>query len=353
MRPGDFTYRLPPERIAQTPAEPRDTSRLLVVRRGGEGADGRSVPGGTRDGTFRDLPGLLEPGDLLVVNDTRVIPARLRGRKESGGRAEVLLLAREGPDRWEALVHSAKPSRPGTRVRLGEGAAAVEVLEGRGEGLYLVRLEAAGDPMEAVESLGEVPLPPYIGRAAPDPRDREWYQTVFARPEARGSAAAPTAGLHFTPRVLADLEARGVRRVPVTLHVGLGTFLPLRAQRWQDHRMHREWYQVPEATAAAVNRALEEGRRVVAVGTTVTRVLEHCGAGGRVEPGSGWTRLFLRPGHDFRVVQGLVTNFHLPETTLLLLVCAFGGTERVLEAYRHAVEAGYRFYSYGDAMVIL
>lgn len=351
MRPGDFTYRLPSERIAQTPAEPRDTSRLLAVRRDGEGPGGRAD---WRDGVFRDLPGLLEPGDLLVVNDTRVIPARLWGRKESGGRAEVLLLTREGPDRWEALVRSAKRSRPGTRIRVGEGGgAAVEVLEARGEGLYLVRLEAPGDPLAAVEILGEVPLPPYIARPAPDPRDREWYQTTFARPEAAGSAAAPTAGLHFTPRVLAALEARGVERAAVTLHVGLGTFLPVRAARLEEHRMHREWFRVPPETARAVHRALSRGRRVVAVGTTVTRVLEHCGARGTVAPGTGWTDLFLKPGHEFRVVTGLVTNFHLPESTLLMLVCAFGGTDRVLAAYRHAVESGYRFYSYGDAMVIL
>jgi S-adenosylmethionine:tRNA ribosyltransferase-isomerase len=353
LRLGDFTYVLPPERIAQTPAEPRDTSRLLVVRRGG------AAPGGPppwQDAVFRDLPGLLSPGDLVVTNDTRVLPARLWGRKASGGRAEVLLLTREGFDRWEALVRSAKRSRPGTRIRVGAGAspgAEIEVLEARGDGVYLVRLEAPGDPLAALETLGEMPLPPYIRRSAPDPRDREWYQTVYARPEAAGSAAAPTAGLHFTPRVLADLNARGIERASVTLHVGLGTFLPVRAERLEDHRMHREWYEVPPATARAVNQALGEGRRVVAVGTTVTRVLEHCGAGGRLEAGNGWTELFLKPGHEFRVVGGLVTNFHLPETTLLMLVCAFGGTEPVLAAYRHAVEAGYRFYSYGDAMVVL
>lgn len=351
MRPGDFTYVLPPERIAQTPAEPRDTSRLLVVRRGG-GA--RGGPADFQDAAFGELPRLLTPGDLLVTNDTRVLPARLWGRKESGGRAEVLLLAREGPDRWEALVRSAKRSRPGTRIRVGEDSGlTVEVLEVRGDGVYLVRLEPPGDPLAALDALGEMPLPPYIRRAAPDPRDREWYQTVFARPEAAGSVAAPTAGLHFTPRVLAELEARGIETAPLTLHVGLGTFLPVRAERLEDHRMHREWYEVPEATACAVNRALAQRRRVVAVGTTVTRVLEHCGAGGGVEAGSGWTELFLKPGHDFRVVGGLVTNFHLPETTLLALVCAFGGADSVLAAYRHAVEAGYRFYSYGDAMLVL
>lgn len=351
MRLGDFTYFLPPERIAQIPAQPRDASRLLAVRRGGAGP-GEAAP--WQDAAFRDLARLLSPGDLLVTNDTRVFPARLWGRKASGGRAEVLLLTREGADRWEALVRSAKRSRPGTRIRVGEDSGlTVEVLEIRGEGVYLVRLETPGDPLAALEALGEMPLPPYIRRAAPDPRDRQWYQTVFARPDAAGSAAAPTAGLHFTPRVLTDLAARGIERASVTLHVGLGTFLPVRAERLEEHRMHREWYEVPEATARAVNGALAEGRRVVAVGTTVTRVLEHCGASGELKAGSGWTELFLKPGHEFRVVGGLVTNFHLPETTLLMLVCAFGGTEPVLAAYRHAVEAGYRFYSYGDAMVVL
>ncbi|MHB8765739.1 MAG: S-adenosylmethionine:tRNA ribosyltransferase-isomerase, partial [Deferrisomatales bacterium] len=210
-----------------------------------------------------------------------------------------------------------------------------------------------GDPLDALDALGEVPLPPYIRRDLPEPRDRDWYQTAFARADRAGSAAAPTAGLHFTPAVLGELEGRGVERVSVTLHVGLGTFLPVRTPNLDDHRMHREWYDVPAATAAAVNRALDEGRRVVAVGTTTTRVLEHAGRAGRVEAGSGWTDLFLRPGHPFRVVGGLVTNFHLPESTLLVLVCALGGTERVLAAYRHAVAARYRFFSYGDAMLVL
>ncbi len=343
MRTREFAYDLPQDRIAQTPVEPRDASRLLVVRREG---------GAWKDARFWDLPDLLEPGDLLVVNDTRVASARLRGRKESGGRAEVLLLAREGPDRWEALVRSSKRPRPGTRIGLGDGVW-VEVREVRGEGLCGVRVDAPGDPMEAVESLGEMPLPPYIRRPGPDVRDRAWYQTLFARPDGDGSAAAPTAGLHFTPEVLARLDAGGIQRAAVTLHVGLGTFLPMRAENLDEHRMHREWYRVSPETAAAVNRALDEGRRVVAVGTTVTRVLEHCGAAGRVEDGTGWTELFVRPGHRFRVIGGLLTNFHLPESTLLVLVSAFAGREHVLAAYRHAVQAGYRFYSYGDAMLVL
>ena len=343
MKLSDYHYPLPPERIAQTPAQPRDASRLLVL--------GRSAPR-FEDRQFLDLPELLAPGDLLVANDTRVIPARLLGRKDSGGRAEVLLLHRESHDCWEALVRSAKRSRPGTRITIGETLSVV-VEEARGDGVYGVRLECDGDPVAAVEALGSMPLPPYIRRDAAEPRDRERYQTRFAAADKHGSAAAPTAGLHFSDAVLAALEKRGVKRAAVTLHVGLGTFLPMRAEQLDEHRMHREWYEVPEATAGLVNRALDEGRRVVAVGTTTTRVLEHCGAGGRVQAGSGWTDLFIRPGHPWKVVGGMVTNFHLPESTLLVLVAAFAGRERVLDAYRHAVQAGYRFYSYGDAMLIV
>ncbi len=341
MRIGDFTYELPPERIAQFPVDPRDASRLLVVR-----------PTGTfEDARFRDLPGLLEPGDLLVVNDTRVLPARLLGRKPTGGRAEVLLLTRLGRGEWEALVRASKPVRAGVRIGVADGG--VRVLEPLGDGRHRVRIEAP----EAVESwldrVGGMPLPPYIRREAPDARDRSWYQTLFARADRAGSAAAPTAGLHFTPWVLEELERRGVARASVTLHVGLGTFLPVRVEDLDEHRMHREWFEVPADTARAVNRTLERGGRVVAVGTTVTRVLEHVGRSGRVEPETGWTDLFIRPGHGFRVVSALVTNFHLPRSTLLVLVCAFGGTDRILAAYRHAVRSGYRFYSYGDAMLVL
>ena len=343
MNIHDYSYELPRDRIAQTPAEPRDSSRLLLLRKGG---------GEARDLAFRDLAGCLEPDDLLVVNDTRVIPARLKGRKETGGSAEVLLLARQSRSRWEALVRASGRLRAGTRISLGQGASIV-VADERGEGVFDVEIETQGDPLAAVEALGETPLPPYIRREAPDPRDRAWYQTVFARPDTGGSAAAPTAGLHFTEEVIQSLTARGVERASVTLHVGLGTFLPARAERLEDHRLHREWYRVPEETARAVNRAIADGRRVIAVGTTATRVLEHCGQSGALAACSGWTDLFIREGHPFRVVGGLITNFHLPESTLLVLVCAFAGRERVLAAYRRAVEAGYRFYSYGDAMLIL
>ncbi|MBI5442149.1 MAG: tRNA preQ1(34) S-adenosylmethionine ribosyltransferase-isomerase QueA [Deltaproteobacteria bacterium] len=352
MNLKDFSYELPEERIAQAPAEPRDASRLLVLDRGS---------GELTDAQFRDLPRFLSPGDLLVANDTRVVPARLRGRKETGAKLEVLLLEREAQDRWEALVRPAKRVRPGTVLALAPGVA-LRVLEERGEGVCAVRLET--DPSELpegpvdvdrlLERLGEVPLPPYIRREGADERDRERYQTLFARAEKGGSAAAPTAGLHFTERVLGELRAAGIECVTITLHVGLGTFLPVRVEDVRGHRMHRERYELTPETADAVKRALSEGRRVVAVGTTAARVLEHCGREGALEPGTGWTELFLLPGHRFRIVGGLLTNFHLPESTLLMLACAFGGgTDRVLAAYRHAVAAGYRFYSYGDAMLMV
>lgn len=345
MRRSEFTYELPPERIAQAPAEPRDGSRLMVV-------DRRSHEVG--EGVFRDLARFLEPGDLLVANDTKVIPARLRGNKETGGRAEVLLLRRESAACWEALVRSSKRPRPGTRIVFGEAGAA-RLIDARGAGVYGIRLEAppGRDPDRLVEEVGEVPLPPYIRRDRPDPEDRVRYQTLFAHPEKGGSAAAPTAGLHFTPAVLADLEARGIGWTTVTLHVGPGTFVPVRTDDVRRHSMHREWYEVAPEASEAVNRALDEGRRIVAVGTTATRVLETCGRPGRLAPGCGWTDLFILPGHAFRVVGGLITNFHLPESTLLMLVCAFGGMDRILGAYRRAAEDGYRFYSYGDAMLIV
>lgn len=336
-----FSYDLPPELIAQEPAQPRGSGRLLLFPR-----DGAPL----QDLRFADFPTLLRPGDLLVVNDTRVLPARLFGQKPTGGRVELLLLAREGQREWEALVRASKGARPGTRVLLG-GGAEVEILEARGDGIFTIRLHSEESPEETLERLGRMPLPPYIRRDEPRAEDREWYQTVFARGSA-GSAAAPTAGLHFTPDMVERIAALGVRTVNVTLDVGLGTFLPVRVDDLDRHEMHRERYHLPETTAAEVNKALDEGRRVVAVGTTATRVLEHCWLSGRVEPGEGFTTLFLRPGSRFHVVSALLTNFHLPESTLLMLVCAFAGTEATLAAYRHAVTERYRFFSYGDAMFI-
>ncbi|HEU4383982.1 MAG TPA: tRNA preQ1(34) S-adenosylmethionine ribosyltransferase-isomerase QueA [Anaeromyxobacteraceae bacterium] len=342
MKPSDFDYDLPEGLIAQEPVEPRDASRLLVLSRAG-GPSGHL--------RFSDLPELLAPGDLLVLNDTRVIPARLLGRKESGGRCELLLVADLGGagDRWRAMGQASKPLRPGSRLAFGELSAEVEAAEG--EGFFLVRFDRGGAALlAALERQGRTPLPPYI-RREPTDADRERYQTVLARHP--GSAAAPTAGLHFTEELLGRLARRGVERATVTLHIGPGTFLPLRAETVAGHRMHAERYFVPEETARAVAACQERGGRLVAVGTTTVRALEAALSGSTLRPGWGETDLFIHPGYPFRVVEALVTNFHLPRSSLLMLVCAFGGREQVLGAYREAVARGYRFYSYGDAMVIL
>jgi S-adenosylmethionine:tRNA ribosyltransferase-isomerase len=341
MRISDFDYLLPEELIAQVPIEPRDSSRLLVVPR--EGA--------FQHRAIADLPDLLVPGDLLVLNDTRVIPARLLGKKESGGKVELLLcepLAGGLGRRWRAMGQASKPIREGARLSFDGLTATVVAVEG--EGFYEVALDREGAELEAaLIRAGRLPLPPYIQRP-PDDRDRERYQTILAR--APGSAAAPTAGLHFTTALLDRLEARGIERATVTLHVGPGTFLPVRADRLDDHRMHGERYEVPEATAAAVERARSRGARVVAVGTTSARTLESAFQRGRVVAGEGRTELFIRPGHTFGAVHSLLTNFHLPRSTLLVLACALGGRDRILEAYREAVARRYRFFSYGDAMLI-
>ncbi len=345
MDVSDLDFELPEELIAQEPVEPRDASRLLVLPRAG---------GAARHLRFSDLPGLLEPGDLLVLNDSRVIPARLVGRKASGGKVEVLLVeplppSDDGRSRWMAMAQASKPIRPGATVDFdGLGG---EVEGAKGEGFYAIRFDR-GDAELAreLDRVGRIPLPPYI-RRAPDRADRERYQTVLAREP--GSVAAPTAGLHFTPELLARIGSRGVERATVTLHVGPGTFLPVRAARLEEHRMHAERYEVPEATAAAFGATRARGGRVVAVGTTAVRTLESAFHEGALRSGPGRTDIFIRPGHAFRAVDGLVTNFHLPRSTLLALVCAFGGTSRVLEAYRAAVAARYRFFSYGDAMGVL
>jgi S-adenosylmethionine:tRNA ribosyltransferase-isomerase len=342
MKLSDFDYPLPEELIAQEPVSPRDASRLLVLR----------PEGAFEHRRFGDLEALLSPGDLLVFNDTRVLPARLVGRKGSGGRVELLLCEPlEGGlgRRWRALGQASKPIREG--AELAFGGLAARVLSAEGEGFYVVELDREGEALEAaLERAGRVPLPPYI-RREPLELDRERYQTVWAR--VPGSAAAPTAGLHFTEALLARLESRGVRRTAVTLHVGPGTFLPIRGDSIEQHRMHAERYEVSPATAAEIDACRARGGRVVAVGTTSVRTLESAFDGTRVAPGPGRTALFIRPGHAFRAVDALVTNFHLPRSTLLMLVCAFGGTERVLAGYRDAVARGYRFFSYGDAMLVL
>ena len=348
MNVADFDFALPDALIAQEPAADRDGSRLLAMER---------TTGRMSHHQFADLPALLRAGDLLVVNDTRVFPARLIGVRLPGGGAAECFLVRpaNGPDTWIALVHPGQRLREGSRMRFESGGRHLhaEVLGRHFHGRRTVRLWTDdGSPVrETIDAIGHMPLPPYIKRAD-RPVDRERYQTVFARE--RGSIAAPTAGLHFTPQILDALSARGVQRVTVTLHVGYGTFQPVRVDRVEDHRVEGEHYEVSPDTAAAVNTARHEGRRVIAVGTTTTRTLESLAvnANGDVLPGSGETTLFIHPGFRFNVVSGLITNFHLPKSSLLMLVAAFAGTDHVLAAYREAVARGYRFYSYGDAMVI-
>lgn len=333
MRTADFDYDLPPGRVALRPAVPRDAARLLVVPRTGP----------LVDRTVGDLPACLRPGDLLVVNDTRVLPARLRGRRaDTGGAVEVFLVRDLGEGRWRVLVAPGRRMRPGVVVALPEGVhATMEAVAEGGE--RVVHFTGVEDVAGWAERVGETPLPPYVAREA-DARDRDDYQTVFAR--APGAVAAPTAGLHFTPGLLERLAAQGVSVARVTLHVGPGTFRPVTEDDPARHRLDAEVYEVPPGTAEAMARARAGGGRVVAVGTTVVRTLETAALTGAAR---GETSLFVRPGHRFRAVDALLTNFHLPRSTLLMLVAAFAGHARTLEAYRHAVAAGYRFYSYGDA----
>jgi S-adenosylmethionine:tRNA ribosyltransferase-isomerase len=339
-----FDYDLPAELIAQEPVDPRDASRLLVLDRGRRSWEDR---------TFGDLPDLLRPGDCLVANQSRVIPARLLGTAVEGGRpVELLLLRPVAEGRWEALVRPGRRCRIGARVELAGGVARARIVRDGTAGARLVEIEARWPVRELLERYGLPPLPPYIERHdAPKPEDRERYQTVYARDD--GSVAAPTAGLHFTPELLGRLARRGVAVHYLTLHVGPGTFRPLRAARIDEHRMEAEPVEIPQSTARAVHEAKRDRRRVVAVGTTTTRALEWAaGEDGRVRDGAGEADLFIRPGHRFRVVDALLTNFHLPRSTLLVLAAAFAGRELILDAYRHAVAARYRFYSYGDAMLI-
>ncbi len=334
MRLSDFDFELPPELIAQHPEASRSASRLLHVR-----ADGRS------DLHFGDLPALLAPGDLLVFNDTRVLRARLRGRKASGGRVEALVERVTGEREALAQLRASKPPRPGTRLEWRAGGA--EVLGRDGE---FWRLRFDEPVLDALERAGELPLPPYIGHV-PDADDERRYQTVYAREP--GSVAAPTAGLHFDEPLLARLRERGIATAFVTLHVGAGTFQPVRVDDLSRHRMHAERFGVPRATAAAIEATRAAGGRVVAVGTTSLRTLESAaGEDGRVRACEGETRLFVIPGYRFRVVDRLVTNFHLPRSTLLMLVSAFAGVERIRAAYAHAIAQRYRFFSYGDAMLL-
>ncbi|MBW2270645.1 MAG: tRNA preQ1(34) S-adenosylmethionine ribosyltransferase-isomerase QueA [Deltaproteobacteria bacterium] len=339
---ADFDYPLPPERIAQHPPAARDSARLLVLDR---------ASGALHHSSIRALPRWLEPGDLLVRNATRVVPARLRGRKSSGGVAQALLLGDAGaPGQHRALVRAAGRLRPGLKFEF-EGHARrleAEIVDVTPDGEVVLSFGAGDDPY----SLGETPLPPYIRRDAPEARDAERYQTLFAR--VPGSVAAPTAGLHFSHELLAELERAGVGHAEVVLHVGPGTFRPLREADLARGHLHSEPFELPEASSAAIAAARRSGRRVVAVGTTTTRVLESCAdATGAVTARRGTTELFLRPGSRIRVVDALLTNFHLPRSSLLLLVAAFTGREALLAAYAEAIREEYRFFSYGDAMLIL
>jgi len=339
MRRADFSYSLPPELIAQAPLPERSASRLLCL-------DGAT--GALQDRQFADLPALLHPHDLLVFNDTRVVAARLFGSKPSGGRVEVFLERATGGDRAWVQMRASKPIRPGLVITTAGGELRVidRVATPAGD---LWEVQTPGDALEFFEAHGSVPLPPYITRAAAD-TDRERYQSIFAR--APGAVAAPTASLHFDAPLIARIDALGARRAEITLHVGAGTFQPLRVDDVAEHVMHAERYEVPEALVDAVEACRTAGGRVIAVGTTVARALESAAAGGRLAAGAGDTRLFITPGYAFRVVDALITNFHLPESTLLMLVSAFAGREAVLSAYAHAVRGRYRFFSYGDAMWI-
>ena len=344
---SEFDFHLPDELIAQEAESTRDAARLMSLdRETGEIAHHR----------VRNVVDLLKPGDLLVVNDSRVIPARLLGRRDpSGGKVECLLLSRFDETRWDALVHPGQKLREGARAvfEVDDHCLELEVLDCHFHGRRTVRLVALGEDVEtAIDAIGHIPLPPYIKRKD-QPSDRERYQTVFAR--MRGSVAAPTAGLHFTPELITRLSNRGISRQAITLHVGYGTFEPVRVAKVEDHRVAPEHYYVSEETADAVNRALDEGRRIIAVGTTTTRTLEAVARlnGGRLRPGEGQTDLYIHGSFDFKVVGGLLTNFHLPRSSLLLLVAALSGPERILAAYRQAIARCYRFYSYGDAMLIL
>jgi len=346
LKVADFDYDLPRELIAQHPLPQRDLSRMMVLHRASRRIEHRR---------FRDLPEYLEPGDLLVLNDTRVIPARLVGTRDTGGRVEILLIRPE-EEAWRAMLRSRGRLRPGEPLSLEGGALICQFLERLPDGEALVAFDMPSEELLArLEEVGRAPLPPYIKRPRdhdPDAlADKERYQTVYARRP--GAVAAPTAGLHFTERLLAALEARGIRRTTVTLHVGPGTFKPVRTERVEDHQMHSERFELPEAAARAVEEARRADRRVVAVGTTSTRVLEAVGRAGELSPRAGWTDLFIYPGFEFRLTDALVTNFHLPRSTLLMLVAAFAGREFILEAYEEAKRLRYRFYSYGDAMLIL
>lgn len=341
MNLHDFYYHLPQELIAQDPLADRSASRLLLLDR---------KTGETRHSVFREIVDFLRPGDCLVLNDTKVIPARLIGSKiGTDAKIEVLLLKRREERVWETLVKPGRKARPGAKIRFGEGLLEGEVLDVVEDGNRLVRFSYDGIFEEILDRLGQMPLPPYITHQL---ADKNRYQTVYAKHD--GSAAAPTAGLHFTQELLEEIREKGVQIAHVTLHVGLGTFRPVKVEHIEEHHMHSEYYRVEEEEARLVNETKAQGGRVIAVGTTSCRTLESAaGADGILRAGSGWTDIFIYPGYGFRVIDGLITNFHLPESTLLMLVSAFAGRESIMAAYEEAVRERYRFFSFGDAMLVV
>ena len=340
MKTSDFNFELPPELIAQDPLEDRSSSRLLVLDK---------ETGERKHRVFRDILRFLRPGDCLVINDTKVIPARLMGiKKDTGANIEFLLLKRKENDIWETLVKPGRKCKVGARVSFGEGELEAEVMEVLPDGNRLVQFSYKGIFEEVLDRLGQMPLPPYITHKL---KDKDRYQTVYAKYE--GSAAAPTAGLHFTKELLEEIREMGVKIARVTLHVGLGTFRPVKVDNVLDHHMHSEFYQVSEEAADCINETKRAGGRIISVGTTSTRTLESVAlADGTVVPGSGNTEIFIYPGYKFKVIDALITNFHLPESTLLMLVSALAGREHILAAYEEAVRERYRFFSFGDAMFI-
>ena len=340
MKTKDFYYDLPEELIAQTPVEPRDASRLMTLDK---------TTGAIGHYHFRDIVDLLREGDCLILNDSRVLPARIYGVKEdTGAHVEFLLLENKGNDRWEALAGPGKKARKGSRFTFGDGLLRCEVVDVLPDGNRLIQFQYEGVFFNLLDQIGQMPLPPYIKEKL---QDRERYQTVYSREV--GSAAAPTAGLHFTPELLERVKAKGVKLGFVTLHVGLGTFRPVSAENIQDHKMHAEHYHMPQETADLINETKEKGGRVIAVGTTSCRTIESVAQKeGRFTESEGWTDIFLYPGYQFKGLDGLITNFHLPESTLIMLVSALAGREHVLHAYEVAVQEKYRFFSFGDAMFI-
>jgi len=341
MKTSDFFYELPEELIAQDPLEDRTASRLLVLDRKTDKLEHK---------IFSDVIDYLKPGDCLVINNTRVIPARLIGEKEgTGGKVEILLLKRRENDVWESLVKPGKKLRPGARVTFGDGRLKAEILEIAEEGNRLVKFYYEGIFEEILDSLGEMPLPPYITHKL---EDKEMYQTVYAKFD--GSAAAPTAGLHFTNELLEKIRQKGIKIASITLHVGLGTFRPVKVEDVNNHHMHTEWYEVNKEAAEIINETKKNGRRVICVGTTSCRTIESVAdENGLMSAKTGETDIFIYPGYKFKVMDGLITNFHLPESTLVMLVSAFAGKERVLSAYESAVKERYRFFSFGDAMILI